>query len=547
MSDQDADLIGTMNGPLLGGKTGPRLLKDLQFYNPQYIKHGDVNILTELPIYLDDQSRYSEAACQHEWIIEEKPTDLNEPGQEDLTLCCRKCRCHLFSSLTVKAQHGGGSCLNLHHFRYQPEISKGYVTDGKRTWSDFRMFHCSGAGCQASLSIVMLSPKLSERHVELLTDRGLIRKRAKAVIEAQPEHMEGIAIPLPLNILTNLKTYIRDAQINAAPRMIKKDSRKWLQCFGTGCDEVLYHLGFKKEDQGWWPPRPQDFEYKDFLVEVTTELNILIANEPEAERRSGAFDSANIASGQAELDRFFRAQAYQKNPGSQRVVSYDEEHPYYAGLGSVSDMHDDLIHKLYLKQEEADPDNQPYYFDCFKGIAEGRNSESMALSVAIEESSGKSGRRDIVNAYRAFGLAVHDNYDDEALIGNFKARIPDAPMQEPDLRRALGLIGKHRKSATIRQFVENCESELNDDRVNMLTELEAIITYEQAMSLLKADEQTDDDGILALATVQVRRNCLVNFAGDIVWPNAPVWTLLWVARSLPTCISKRNETKPFAK
>ena len=64
--------------------------------------------------------------------------------------------------------------------------------------------------------------------------------------------------------------------------------------------------------------------------------------------------------------------------------------------------------------------------------------------------------RDIRLAYQAFGLAFPaNNLDDDTIIGTFQARVSDAPKQEPELRRALVIIGQSRSSAKIQHIASN--------------------------------------------------------------------------------------------
>ena len=122
------------------------------------------------------------------------------------------------------------------------------------------------------------------------------------------------------------------------------------------------------------------------------------------------------------------------------------------------DFHDDLICFTYERQIACDAENSPYYLECLQGIADGRRSEDLQTKVAIEASSGKFSIPDLREAYQSFGLDMWSSfYDDDTVIGSFQSRIADAPRQEPDLRRALYMIGEHRKSARIQHVASNGE------------------------------------------------------------------------------------------
>ena len=69
--------------------------------------------------------------------------------------------------------------------------------------------------------------------------------------------------------------------------------------------------------------------------------------------------------------------------------------------------------------------------------------------MTIEATSDKLSHRDIRVAYRELGLDRNDLQEDETIIGIFNSRVTDAPKQEPEMRRALKIIGQDRSSARI--------------------------------------------------------------------------------------------------
>lgn len=83
--------------------------------------------------------------------------------------------------------------------------------------------------------------------------------------------------------------------------------------------------------------------------------------------------------------------------------------------------------------------------------------------MAIEASSGKVSANDVRNAYKLLDLDLSSAFlDDDLIIGSFQSRAADAPRQEPELRRALQIIGQDRSSQKI-QFVAS-KSKANDTR-----------------------------------------------------------------------------------
>lgn len=90
------------------------------------------------------------------------------------------------------------------------------------------------------------SPRLHEEYVELLTNKSLITARAQKVMDEDPERFEGHAIPSPLTVMGNLKSYLENS-FKAGPRKIKDNNKKWLLCLGDSCKDLVEMLGFARE------------------------------------------------------------------------------------------------------------------------------------------------------------------------------------------------------------------------------------------------------------------------------------------------------------
>ena len=115
-----------------------------------------------------------------------------------------------------------------------------------------------------------------------------------------------------------------------------------------------------------------------------------------------------------------------------------------------------MINFAYQCQIESDTTNTPYYLECLQGIGEGRSSETLQTLAAIEASSGKISLKDVREACNDFGIEFMSTHlDDDTIIGTFQSRVSDAPRQEPELRRALKVIGQYRSSEKIQQIASN--------------------------------------------------------------------------------------------
>ncbi|KAL8814923.1 MAG: hypothetical protein Q9223_005893 [Gallowayella weberi] len=386
---------------------------------------------------------------------------------------------------------------------YQSEASRPRIKqlDGTRVdyfegWEDLHWFHCSTTDCSAKLKIVMSPPRLRPDWVTLLTDKALIESRASKVMSDDPSRFEGHAVPFPSEVLSNLRAYILNARRDSNRRSIAAHNKRWLLCLGDPCSELLEYLGFVHEDDVWLVPGPDTTATPPFtdpthvlLDDVEKELLALLLQRPDDEKRASKVQYGLISASR-DLALALGTSDYKKNPSSRTNTSNEPEHPWFPSLGARLDFHDDLIKFAYERQLFSDPEGLPYYLEALQGIAKGRESEELQTSVAIEASSGKVSAEDIRNAYKALGIDLEAEilYDDY-IIGNFQSRAADSPRQEPELRRALQIIGQHRSSQTIQSMASK-----------------TITNLEQALSWLGATEDMDDGFIVTMYKVKEEEN-----------------------------------------
>lgn len=109
-------------------------------------------------------------------------------------------------------------------------------------------YQCSRLPCTAIVSLRILSPLVTPRFLELLSDPVLIRRRAEEAIAAQPERLEGMAIPTPVTVIDNLRLYLQNAlHSHERSKAISSVNKRFMLSFGlegTACKEVLEFLGF---------------------------------------------------------------------------------------------------------------------------------------------------------------------------------------------------------------------------------------------------------------------------------------------------------------
>jgi ubiquitin carboxyl-terminal hydrolase 25/28 len=138
----------------------------------------------------------------------------------------------------------------LHHFMHNIPLSQPCVMAKWSTnsfeWVDTQRFECSAPLCSAKLTIRFRPPRLPPAWVSLLTDPEIIKERAAKAISEDPERLEGIAAPSPVDVMMNLRHYIVNALNTHEKRIILGNNKKWMVCFGESCSELLEYLGFSR-------------------------------------------------------------------------------------------------------------------------------------------------------------------------------------------------------------------------------------------------------------------------------------------------------------
>ncbi|KAL8674918.1 MAG: hypothetical protein Q9168_000722 [Polycauliona sp. 1 TL-2023] len=355
---------------------------------------------------------------------------------------------------------------------------------------------CSNTQCSAKVKIHTTSPRLRPEWVNLLIDKDLIKLRAKRAMSDEPTRFEGHAVPSPSEVLANLRTYVLNAMRDDARRTIQANNKRWLLCLGDACTELLEHIGFVREGDEWIVPRadtsattPSSNPINVLLEDVEKELLALLLQRPDDEKRASKVQYG-LTSASQHLAKALGTENYDRNPSSRTNTSHEEEHPFYSCLGAKLDFRDDLIKFAYERQILSDPEGTPYYLEALQGIADGRGSEDLHTSVAIEASSGKVSAEDIRKAYLGLGLDLGSEYlDDDHIIGNFQSRAADSPRQEPELRRALHIVGQHRCSHSIQAMASK-----------------TVTNLEQALSWLGATDDMDDSFLVTMYKLKEEEN-----------------------------------------
>ncbi len=173
---------------------------------------------------------------------------------------CSACRSHL--DVLIDFREGNAfsspcptSSRPLHHFIHRLDLSKprqygfrGPDPDTGFPWVDEQIFQCSASECPARLVILFKPPRLIPDWVKQLTDKFMIKTRAEKAMAEDPKRFEGHAVPVPITVLSNLRTYIWNAvQSPDKSRKIPGHNKQFLLSLGDSCADLLDYVGFTRE------------------------------------------------------------------------------------------------------------------------------------------------------------------------------------------------------------------------------------------------------------------------------------------------------------
>ncbi|KAF3490497.1 ubiquitin-specific protease [Arthroderma uncinatum] len=500
--------------PVRLGKTAPRLIQDVLCYDPASPSRPKFNPLKDLPAIFYDEATYVDQAdpdgCPHRYIT--KPHQSVLPSTEKqrvpgarykVSSICQKCRLHLELGIVFKNQLACGTG-SLHHLTYSHKESTDRLRNSFQTKGqplEVYVYTCAHTGCSASVHLKLSAPLLTPDWVDLLTNEDTLKQRVDDALALEPERLEGIGRPLPLTVLTHLKTYIdnalHDEQRN---RSINLANKKFTVCFGSGgepCKPLFEYLGFKLAEDRWDPPKPNTKALKPytdpvniFLDNISYELLALISQRPQHEIE-GQGTSLVFTPSLSQFHQLLGSEDYAKtraNPQTRQTKA-----PYYEHLGTLGDMSNELIIEAYRRQVKLAPARGSYYLRCLRSIGHWRDpvdGKPIQNFVEYEYETGKYADDDLPDSYRYFNFDYFKErlITDDAIIGSFYARLEDT-QNDMELRKHLWRIGDHRKSEKIKAVAE-----------------ERVSTAEQAEVFLGVHPDTPDDFIISMYAAKISDN-----------------------------------------
>lgn len=237
-----------ISGP---GKTAPKLLADFLQLDPQ--KNGVGNILASHPPPVGDGAPPTphRDACKHEYAVKTNqsvtpPLDARPTASSHykLAVVCKRCRLH--ADIRINYQQATDACptseSQLHHFQRAEGLDDTGSAHIRYGWQ------CTSSTCQALLTITFKLPKLGAQERILLTDTSKLRSRYDDVVRDDPER-EGIRLATPVEPLTRLRKYIKDAlNPDHDKRVFPGNNKRFMEAFGLygqDCRQLLENLGFR--------------------------------------------------------------------------------------------------------------------------------------------------------------------------------------------------------------------------------------------------------------------------------------------------------------
>ncbi|EOA89752.1 ubiquitin-specific protease ubp2 [Exserohilum turcicum] len=509
------------------GKTAPRLLQDLFTYDPRHEERAGRNLLTSPPPQYDAKAPAVAAVpfrnCRHNLFTKDRQSIPVEAGREPdsqsiykVASYCTKCRWHFDvvvdhrnAAVQAKWCAKGNTEYALHHFLYQGEDGSNGVNGLEaQLRSRTYVFRCSAPECSIQVRISMKPPFFSDQDIETLTNQAKLRKRWEVAKQIAGDRADAV-MARRVDAPDYLNTYLQDSlNPTKGKARIPLLNKKFLRTFGRDCDSILKRLGFEnrqeEEDDGtlveaWYLPRPEstahplDYTLRTKIEDARYELNTIITSIPEADRTGCRHQPMHPFPSRDEMERVLACADYPKVKGREtRSTSHEEDHPYYASLGALADFDDSLILFAFSRQVAVDIENKAYYFECLQDLAAGRQSETLAVEVALLASQGLISKRDSRRAYEYFGIdpAHADVIGDDHIIGSFRSRLADiSTLQAEEARKQLRVLGDVRGSDKIKAEASG-----------------SIETYDQAMAWFELDHTAPDDFVQTMYTLKTQDN-----------------------------------------
>lgn len=335
------------------GRSAPTLLEDLILFDPRQIIHPGYHLLDDGPRKFAEAQYIGqllpEGSCLHDFCIKNRQSLFPAVGEKpspttvwQIAAICQRCRMHLLLTIDYSVAWQDEPCptwINPLHYLVrstwrQDAAYRDLLREGKNESDEVVVYECSSTKCSAIVTVQLSPPVLPDEAVHILVDPELLAKRTNAAFELKQGNVDGMRRPTPLDVLADLRAYLRNSWEHNARTQIALDNKRFVVRFGPegkACSNVLEALGFelkarasrnihdastntKQPEQSWVVPQPVPNDtvplqepHNIFLDNVEAELNALIANRPEEERRA-AQETTKLPSALHQLSRVLSCQ-----------------------------------------------------------------------------------------------------------------------------------------------------------------------------------------------------------------------------------------------
>ena len=245
-------------------------MRDFLEHDPRYSGPKGCNLLTDpAPLFKGQQlpARRLEHECKHSLLI--KPAQsivhVSEDEQPDtstrynVSSYCQQCRYHFNVAVDFTDTTRGQQPCKLsdkdnpmHHLRllrsWNIKEHKDEPFDKYNPVIESYQFVCSASKCPVTVEFTISAPRLPKTRLKSLIDAEALESRGKRVIAGEPERYVGLEPLLPIQVFSNLRQYLQDAQASSrVPGDVKRIARrnkKYFLAFADECNDLFDYLDF---------------------------------------------------------------------------------------------------------------------------------------------------------------------------------------------------------------------------------------------------------------------------------------------------------------
>ena len=294
----------------------------------------------------------SRDSCQHVFCTKRNQSTLPELDERPkanytytLAAVCRLCRMHMEVLVNYNMKKEPNPCPNssypLHHLvhcQWRETLARNEVAQSDcDVETETYAFECSSPICSAAVFVHLRPPRLPPVSVHILTNSELLKQRQDEAFKANPVLLEGMRRPTSVEVLTDLRAYIRNSWFTEKNKPIPSNNKRFIMRFGPegyACKTVLESLRFElrvglcvvlkchtktiitnpAQESHWIAPRPDTKETPPlqkptnvFLDDVEQEICSLILQRPRNEREQ-VQDITQLEDSSREIARIFGSQ-----------------------------------------------------------------------------------------------------------------------------------------------------------------------------------------------------------------------------------------------